>query len=131
MRWPGSPKRLRIANVEDLALKLDPLDPRIYYLWSRVEAVFYDSATGRSHRVRGLMIDPGCAELHAVRVIAWQSNSKVNRAEVYSPTGLDGNTRPPTCKAAQNSPSSTLWPDIFSACSDCDSRRTTSVRTRF
>ena len=29
------------------------------------------------------MIDPGCAELHAVRVIAWQSNSKVNRAEVY------------------------------------------------
>ena len=32
-----------MANVEDLALKLDPLDPRIYYLWSRVEAVFYDS----------------------------------------------------------------------------------------
>jgi len=73
----------RVANVEDLALKLDPLDPRIYYLWSRVEAVFYDSQLADRIALRGLMIDPGCAELHAVRVIAWQSNSKVNRAEVY------------------------------------------------
>jgi hypothetical protein len=73
----------RVANVEDLALKLDPLDPRIYYLWSRVEAVFYDSQLADRIALRGLMIDPGCAELHAVRVIAWQSNSNVNRAEVY------------------------------------------------
>jgi hypothetical protein len=73
----------RVANVQDLALKLDPLDPRIYYLWSRVEAVFYDSQRADRIALRGLMIDPGCAELHAVRVIAWQSNSKVNRAEVY------------------------------------------------
>ena len=73
----------RVANVQDLALKLDPLDPRIYYLWSRVEAVFYDSQLADRIALRGLMIDPGCAELHAVRVIAWQSNSKVNRAEVY------------------------------------------------
>jgi hypothetical protein len=72
-----------VANVQDLALKLDPLDPRIYYLWSRVEAVFYDSQLADRIALRGLMIDPGCAELHAVRVIAWQSNSKVNRAEVY------------------------------------------------
>jgi tetratricopeptide (TPR) repeat protein len=73
----------RVANVQDLALKLDPLDPRIYYLWSRVEAVFYDSQRADRIALRGLMIDPGCAELHAVRVIAWQSNPKVNRAEVY------------------------------------------------
>jgi hypothetical protein len=73
----------RVANVQDLALKLDPLDPRIYYLWSRVEAVFYDLQLADRVALRGLMIDPGCAELHAVRVIAWQSNSKVNRAEVY------------------------------------------------
>jgi hypothetical protein len=72
-----------VANVQDLALKLDPLDPRIYYLWSRVEAVFYNSQLADRIALRGLMIDPGCAELHAVRVIAWQSNSKVNRAEVY------------------------------------------------
>ena len=32
----------RVAAVQDLALKLQPLDPRIYYLWSRIEAVFYD-----------------------------------------------------------------------------------------
>jgi tetratricopeptide (TPR) repeat protein len=29
------------------------------------------------------MLDPGCAELHAARVIAWKTNRDVNRAEVY------------------------------------------------
>ena len=72
----------RCAAVQDLALKLDPLDPRIYYLWSRVEADFYDVQLADRVALRGLMIDPGCAELHAVRVIAWMKNPKVNQAEV-------------------------------------------------
>jgi hypothetical protein len=73
----------RVAAVEDLALKLESLDPRIYYLWSRVEAAFYDLQLADRVAVRGLTIDPGCAELHAVRVIAWQRNANVNKAEVY------------------------------------------------
>ncbi len=90
----------RVANVQDLALKLDPLDPRIYYLWSRVEAVFYDSQLAERIALRGLMIAPGCAELHAVRVIAWQSRTRQQPQRCFiAPTGWHGNVRPPTCKA--------------------------------
>ena len=74
------------------------------------------------------MIDPGGAELHAVRVIAWQSNSKVNRAEVYFADRLGRPYSAADLKGGAKLPSSTLWPDIFSPSSDCGSRRTTSVR---
>jgi tetratricopeptide (TPR) repeat protein len=72
----------RVAAVEDLALKLEPMDPRVYYLWARVEAVFYDKQLADRIIERGLMVDPGCAELHAARQVAWRQNGKVNQAEV-------------------------------------------------
>ncbi len=72
----------RVAAVEDLALKLEPLDPRVYYLWGRVEAVFYDQQLADRVIQRGLMVDPGCAQLHAARQVAWRRVSKVNQAEV-------------------------------------------------
>lgn len=72
-----------VAAVQDLALKLQPMDPRIFYLWSRIEAVFYDRQLADRIAVRGLMLDPGYAPLHAVRVIAWMSNPDINKANVY------------------------------------------------
>jgi hypothetical protein len=89
----------RVAAVEDLALKLEPMDPRVYYLWARVEAVFYDQQLADRVIERGLMVDPGCAELHAARQVAWRRVSKVNQAEVgladrfsrpYTPADLQG-----------------------------------------
>ncbi len=72
-----------VAAVADLALKLQPLDPRIFFLFSRVEARFYDLQLADRLAIRGLMIDPSCAELHAVRVLAWQSTPDMNKASVY------------------------------------------------
>ena len=72
-----------VAAVQDLALKLQPMDPRIYYLWARVEARFYDLQRADRVIIRGLMVDPGCAELHATRWLAWLKNANVNKAEVY------------------------------------------------
>jgi tetratricopeptide (TPR) repeat protein len=92
----------RVAAVEDLAFKLEPMDPRIYYLWARVEAVFYDQQLADRVIERGLMVDPGSAELHAARQVAWRRNSNVNQAEVgladrfarpYMPADLQGGTK--------------------------------------
>jgi hypothetical protein len=74
---------VRFPQIQDLALKLQPADARIYFLWSRIEAVFYDAQLAEWVAVRGLLTDPGCAELHAARLMAWKENRKVNRAQVY------------------------------------------------
>lgn len=76
-------ERPRVAQVQDLALKLQSPDPRIYYMWSRIEAAFYDKQLAERVVQRGLQLDPGSPELHAVRLIAWQENHNVNQAELY------------------------------------------------
>jgi hypothetical protein len=73
---------VRCAALEDLAFKLPPTDPLPYYLFGRVEATYYDLQLADRVIEHGLMIDPGSAELHAARVIAWQSSKKVNESEV-------------------------------------------------
>jgi hypothetical protein len=92
----------RVASVEDLAFKMEPMDPRIYYLVGRVEAVFYDQQLADRVIERGLMVDPGSAELHAARQVAWRRNPKVNQAEVgiadrfsrpYTAADLQGGTK--------------------------------------
>jgi len=73
----------RVSAVQDLALKLQPMDARIFYMWGRIEATYYDVQLADRVMIRGLMLDPGCAELHAARVIAWKTSRDVNKAEVY------------------------------------------------
>lgn len=79
-----------VTAVQDLSLKLQPAAARIYYLWGRVEAVFYDAQLADRIAVSGLFRDPGSADLHAVRVIAWKDDDNVNKAEVYCATKFAG-----------------------------------------
>ncbi len=73
----------QVSQIQDLAMKLDPNDPRVYYLWARIEAVYYDKQLADRIIQRGLLIDPGCAELHAARTLAWAGVTGPATAEVH------------------------------------------------
>jgi hypothetical protein len=73
---------VRVTQIQDLALKVDRLDWRPYYLWARIEARFQDKRIADRVATRGLMIDPGNAELHACRALAWINVDAVTDGEM-------------------------------------------------